>query len=31
MAGLLEALPRNFAYGLSALIDKVDQQTAAAA
>ena len=31
MAGLLEALPRNFAYGLSALIDKVDQQTAVAA
>ena len=30
-AGLLAALPRNFAYGLSALIDKVDQQTAAAA
>ena len=22
MAGLLQALPRNFAYGLSALIDK---------
>jgi large subunit ribosomal protein L10 len=30
-AGLLEALPRKFAYGLTALIDKVDQQTADAA
>jgi large subunit ribosomal protein L10 len=30
-AGLLAALPRNFAYGLSALIDKVEPQTAEAA
>ena len=29
--GCSQALPRNFAYGLSALIDKVDEQTAAAA
>ena len=27
-AGLLQALPRNFAYGLSALIEKQEQQTA---
>lgn len=31
LAGLLQALPRNFAYGLKALIDKMPEDAAAAA
>jgi hypothetical protein len=31
MAGLLQALPRNFAYGLSALLEKRSSEAPAAA